>query len=38
MDNCFNKVFPSFDPLNLKLFPGSRIIDTYANCFSFSPI
>ena len=35
MDNHFNKIFPSFNPLNLELFPGSRIIDTYANYFSF---
>jgi len=34
MDNYFNKVFPSFNPLNLELFPGNRIIDTFSNCFS----
>jgi len=35
MDNCFNKVFPSFDPLNLKFVPGCRVIDTFSNHFSF---
>jgi len=35
MENCFNKVFPSFNPINPELFPGHRIIDTHANCFSF---
>jgi len=35
MENHFNKVFPSFDPLNPELFPGNRIIDTFTNCFYF---
>ena len=35
MDNCFNKVFPSFDPINPELFPGHRIINIFANHFSF---
>ena len=35
MDNCFNEVFPSFDPINPELFPGHRIIDIFANHFSF---
>jgi len=37
IDNCFNKVFPSFDPINPELFPSHRIIDTHANHFSFHP-
>ena len=37
MDNCFNKVFPSFDPINPELFPGHRIIDTFSNHFLFQP-
>jgi len=35
MDNHFNEVFPSFDPLNSEFFPGCRIIDTFSSCFSF---
>jgi len=35
MENCFNKVFPSFDPINPEFYPGNRIIDTHANHFSF---
>jgi len=35
MKNYFNKVFPSFDPINPKFYPGNRIINTHANCFSF---
>ena len=35
MENQFNKVFPSFDPINPEFFPGSRIINTHANHFSF---
>ena len=35
MDNWFNEVFPSFDPLNPKFRPGNRIIDCFSNCFSF---
>ena len=35
MDNCFNKVFPSFDSLNFEFPPGHRIIDIFSNCFSF---
>jgi len=35
MDNHFNKVFSSFDPLNSELSPGCRIIDTFSSCFSF---
>ena len=35
MDNCFNKIFPSFDLLNPKSSLGSRIIDIFSNCFSF---
>ena len=35
MDSRFNKVFPSFDPLNLELSLGCRIIDTFSSHFSF---
>ena len=35
MENHFNKVFPSFNPINPELFPSHRIIDTHANHFSF---
>jgi len=35
MDNHFNKVFSSFDPLNPEFSPGDRIIDCFSNCFSF---
>jgi len=35
MDNLFNEVFPSFDPLNPEFKPDNRIIDCFPNCFSF---
>ena len=35
MDNCFNKVFPSFDPLNPEFSLRHRIIDIFSNRFSF---
>ena len=35
MDNHFNRVFSSFDPLNYKFSPGNRIIDCFPNHFSF---
>jgi len=35
MNNHFNEVFPSFDPLNSEFSPGDRIIDCFPNCFSF---
>jgi len=35
MKNHFNKVFPSFDPINPEFYPGNRIINTHTNCFSF---
>jgi len=35
MENWFNKVFPSFDPLNPGFKPGDRIIDCFSNRFSF---
>ena len=38
MDNCFNEIVPSFDPINPELFPGHRIIDMFSNCFSFQPL
>ena len=36
MDNCFNKVFPSFDPLNPEFAPDCRIINIFPSCFSFN--
>ena len=35
MNNRFNKVFPSFDPLNPEFAPGCRIINTFSSHFSF---
>ena len=35
MNNQFNKVFPSFDPLNSEFTLGIRIIDCFFNWFSF---
>jgi len=35
IDNRFNEVFPSFDPLNLEFTPGCRIIDSFSSHFSF---
>ena len=35
MNNRFNEVFPSFDPLNPEFCSGNRIIDNFSNCFSF---
>ena len=35
MDNRFNKVFHSFDPLNSEFTPGYRIIDSFSSHFSF---
>jgi len=35
IENQFNKVFSSFDPLNPKFKPGNRIIDCFSNRFSF---
>ena len=37
MDNRFNEVFLVFDPLNKEFSPGSRIIDSFSNCFLFYP-
>ena len=36
MDNQFNEVFPSFDPLNPKFALGCRIIDIFPSHFSFN--
>ena len=36
MDNCFNEVFSSFDPLNLEFALGCRIIDNFSSHFSFN--
>jgi len=35
MNNRFNKVFPSFDLLNVEFSPGSCLIDIFPSCFSF---
>ena len=35
MDNQYNKVFPSFNPLNPEFSPGCRIIDMFNSHFSF---
>ena len=35
MENQFNEVFLSFNPLNLELFSDNRIIDTHTNHFYF---
>ena len=35
MDNRFNEVFPSFNPLNPEFRSGNRIIDNFSHCFSF---
>jgi len=37
MDNRFNEVFPSFNPLNLEFWFGSRIVDNFSYRFSFHP-
>jgi len=36
MDNCFNEVFSSFNPLNLEQTLGCRIIDNFSSHFSFN--
>ena len=35
MDNCFNKVYSSFNSLHSELLAGNRIIDTFSDHFSF---
>ena len=35
MDNCFNKVFSLFDPLNPEFVPRYRVINIFSNYFSF---
>ena len=35
MDNRFNEVFPSFDPLNIEFFPCSCLSNVYPSRFSF---
>ena len=37
MDNRFNEVFPSFNPLNIEFSPGSCLIDVFSSHFSFHP-
>ena len=36
IDNCFNEVFPSFDPLNSEFVPRVRIINTFLVIFHFT--
>jgi len=36
MDNHFNEVFSSFNPLNPEFAPGCRIIDNFSSCFAFN--
>ena len=35
MDNRFNEVFPSFDPINPEFQPSNRIINNFSNCIPF---
>ena len=35
MDNQYNEIFSSFDPLNPEFAPEQRIIDSFSSCFSF---
>jgi len=35
INNRFNEIFPSFDPLNKEFFPSSRLIDLFSSHFSF---
>jgi len=35
MDNRFNEVYPSFNPLHSELSPANRVIDTFSDHFSF---
>ena len=35
IDNRFNEVFPSFDPLNIEFSPSSYLIDVFPSHFSF---
>ena len=35
-NNKLYGIFPSFSPLHLELFPGSRIIDNFSDHFSFN--
>ena len=35
MDNRFNEVFHSFNPLNPEFCLGNRVIDNFSDCFSF---
>jgi len=37
MDNRFNEVFSSFDPLNVEFSPGSHLINTFPSHFLFHP-
>jgi len=37
INNKFNEVFPSFDPLNIEFSPNSCLIDIFPSCFSFHP-
>ena len=35
INNCLNKVLPSFDSLNKKLSPGFCLVDTFLDYFPF---
>jgi len=35
VNNCLNRIFPLFNTLNSKIFPGSRLIDSFPSHFSF---
>ena len=37
IDNRFNEVFSSFDPLNIEFSPSSRLINAFPSHFSFHP-
>jgi len=34
-NNCLNRIFSSFDPLNSKFSPSFRLIDNFPSSFSF---
>ena len=38
MDNQYNEVFSSFNPLYPELLPSNRVIDTLSDWFSFHPV
>ena len=38
IDNRYNEVFSSFNPLHPELLPGNRVINILSNHFSFHPV